>query len=169
MTDRIRKLKLKELLKQLDLLSDDIFLRDDHMISSDRPNKQFCKGKFASVDELTFAQFFPYYPKNVWSRQQHNVSCDYQPDILEDRSVVLLNFKSSLPKRFPLMNTKELFPLRKEPTVIRYHKFKFLEENENFYHHLLMLYFPWRKEVDLMWPNDSYEQNFFCLESLILF
>ena len=56
-TDRIQKLKSKELLKQLDPLSDDIFLRNDHMKFSGRPNKQFWNGKIASVDELCFAQF----------------------------------------------------------------------------------------------------------------
>ena len=148
-----RELKSKEVFKKLGPLSDDILFRNDNMKYSDRPNKQFCIGKFESVDELCFAQFLSYYAQNVSSKQQHDVSCDYQPVFLEYNERILLNFKSNSLERFPLMNTKDLFPLQIEPAAVTFHEFKFSEDKENCYQHLLMLYSRWRKESDLMEPN----------------
>ena len=138
--DRIQKLNSKELLRHLDPHADNIFLRNDHMKYSDRPNEQYFKGKFASIDELCFAQFLSFYAKKIWCRQQHDVSCDYQPDILEDKDATLLNFNSHLPN--PTNEYKRTFLMRKEPAVIRYYKLNFSEDREKFYHHRLMFYFP---------------------------
>jgi len=45
---------------------------------------------------------------------------------------------------------------RKIKAVIRFHTSSKAKEPEKFYHHLLMLYFPWRKETDLLGDGQLY-------------
>ena len=54
------------------------------------------------------------------------------------------------------MNTKEKMECRKVTAVIRYHTPNKTKEPERYFHHLLMLYYPWRKESDLIAADQSY-------------
>ena len=49
---------------------------------------------------------------------------------------------------------------RKIKAVIRFHTPSKAKESEKFYHHLLMLYFPWRKETDLLGDDQLYYTKF---------
>ena len=49
---------------------------------------------------------------------------------------------------------------RKIKAVIRFHTPSKAKEPEKFYHHLLMLYFPWRKETDLLADDQLYSTKF---------
>ena len=57
------------------------------------------------------------------------------------------------------MNTKEKMECRKVKAVIRYHTPNKTKEPERYFHHLLMLYYPWRKESDLIVADQSYVQE----------
>ena len=57
------------------------------------------------------------------------------------------------------MNTKEKMECRKVKAVIRYHTPNKTKEPERYFHHLLMLYYPWRKESDLIAADLSYVQE----------
>ena len=45
---------------------------------------------------------------------------------------------------------------RKIGAVIRYHRPNKTKEPELFFHHILMLYYPWREESSLLGRDNSY-------------
>ena len=59
------------------------------------------------------------------------------------------------------MNTKEKMKCRKVKAVIRYHTPNETKEPGRYYHHLLMLYYPWRNESELMVADQSYSSKFY--------
>ena len=60
-TDRVRKLKPKELLRQKDPESDDILQRNDQIKYSDGSNKTYWKCTLAAINDLCLAQFLSFY------------------------------------------------------------------------------------------------------------
>ena len=59
------------------------------------------------------------------------------------------------------MNTKEKMKCRKVKAVIRYHTPNKTKEPGRYFHHLLMLYYPWRNESELMAADQSYSSKFY--------
>jgi len=59
------------------------------------------------------------------------------------------------------MNTNEKMKCRKVKVVICYHTPSRTKEPERYFHHLLMLYYPWRKEADLLGTDQSYASKFY--------
>ena len=86
---------------------------------------------------------------------------DVQPNVLSD-DLVKSNHVSNCESIFPPMNIKlnngeERMKRRKIKAVIRIHTPSKAKEA---YHHLLMLYFPWRKEIDLLGDDNLYSTKF---------
>ena len=82
---------------------------------------------------------------------------DNQPVILTDQ--VLENQHPSseiLPTKISLMTKKETMKCWKVKAVIRFHKPGKTTDPEKYFHHVLMLYFPWREESDLIGPEGTY-------------
>ena len=84
--------------------------------------------------------------------------------VLSD-DLVELNHVSNCESVLPLLtiklnNRKETMKRRKIKAVIRFHTPSKAKEPEKFYHHLLMLYFPWRKETDLLGDGQLYSTKF---------
>ena len=50
---------------------------------------------------------------------------------------------------------------RKVQAVIRYHTPNKRKEPELYFHHLLMLYFPWRNETELLSSDQTYTSKFY--------
>ena len=89
---------------------------------------------------------------------------DVQPNVLSD-DLVESNYVSNCESIFPPMNIKlnngeETMKRRKIKAVIRFHTPSKAKEPEKFYHHLLMLYFPWQKEIDLLGDDNLYSTKF---------
>ena len=59
-----------------------------------------------------------------------------------------------------LMNTNETMKCRKVKAVIRYHTPSKTKQPELFFHHLLMLYYPWRDESNLLGSHHIYVSKF---------
>lgn len=59
------------------------------------------------------------------------------------------------------MNGKEVMKCRKVKAVIRYHTPNKTKEPEQYFHHLLMLYYPWRHETDLTGTEKTYISKFY--------
>ena len=59
------------------------------------------------------------------------------------------------PKTIPLMSSNENLKRRKIKCVVRYHTPNRFTNSEAYAHHLLMLFFPFRKELDLISRIDS--------------
>ena len=77
---------------------------------------------------------------------------DVQPDELSDNLIEsnhVENCVSVFPQTIKLINSNEIMKRRKIKAVLRFHKPNKTKEPEHFCHHLLMLYFPWRKENEL--------------------
>ena len=50
---------------------------------------------------------------------------------------------------------------RKVKAVLRYHTPNKIKEPESYFHHLLMLYYPWRDENNLMASDQTYTSKFY--------
>ena len=139
---RVRVTKNQNELDELDDDSTDIFKSNIIERYSLRP-----KG-IPSVDQLCLAKFAAFYYKDY--RTNDADTRDSQPDILNDE---LLESQHSnedtketcLPPKIKLMGRNEYMKCRKVNAVIRYHTPNKRKEPELYFHHLLMLYFPWRR------------------------
>ena len=71
------------------------------------------------------------------------------------------NKTQCLPKQIKLMNDNEYMKCRKVKAVLRYHTQNKRKERESSFHHLLMLYYPWRDENNLMASDQTYTSKFY--------
>ena len=53
-------------------------------------------------------------------------------------------------KKIKLINTNEYMKCRNVKAVLRYHTPNKTKEPESYFHHLLILYYPWRDKSNLM-------------------
>ena len=150
--DRLRIAKCQEELEALDDESTDIFKSNIIERYSIRPR---------SLDQLCLAKFAAYYYKDY--RKDPDEEKDVQPNQLPDELVESQhahNCESGLPKAIKLINSNEIMKCRKVKAVIRFHRPNPSKEPEKYYHHLLMLYFPWRKESELPALDQSFATKF---------
>ena len=150
--ERCRVAKSQEEIEALDDDSTDIFMSNIIERYSDRPN---------IVDQLCLAEFAAYYYKDY--KRDPDEFNDVQPNVLSDdllESNHISNCESVLPPTIKLNNGQEVMKRRKIKAVIRFHTPSKAKEPEKFYHHLLMLYFPWRKETDLLGNDELYSTKF---------
>ena len=117
----------------------------------DRPNKTFKGGKYSVVDDFCYAQFLAFYvlESNPKFTEMKN---DCQPEILIDDD---MNQPCLYPKCLPLMSSKEKMKCRRIRKVVRYHTPNPVTHAEAYAHHLLMLFFPFRNESDLISEVDN--------------
>ena len=114
----------------------------------DRPTKTLKNGKYLAVDNLCYAEFLAFYVLD--SKPKLN---DNQPDLLLDDD--LSDTICPYPKTIPLMSSNEKLKRRNIKRVVRYHTPNRFTNLEAYAHHLLMLFFPFRKELDLISQIDS--------------
>ena len=91
-------------------------------------------------------------------------TADAQPEVLTDDVIELhhnCDPDTSPPDKIRLMNTHEVMKCRKVKAVIRYHKPNKAKEPELYFHHLLMLYYPWRDETSLLGSDQTYASKFY--------
>ena len=111
-------------------------------------------GAFGQVDDLCLAELAAYYYKDykpIEDRQNDNQPSCYinRPDI--KKSALILSESSNQD-----MTKKATMNFRKLKPVIRFHKPNKTTDPEKYFHHVLMLYFPWREESDLIGPEGTY-------------
>ena len=152
---RIRTRKSQQQLSELGDDSTEIYNSNIIERYSDRPNRSSMNGSFGQVDDLCLAEFAAYYYKDyklIEDRQNDN-----QPVILTDQ--IQGNQHSSsqiIPTKISLMTKKETMKCRKVRAVIRFHKPSKTTDPEKYFHHVLMLYFPWREESGLIGSEGTY-------------
>ena len=118
-----------------------------------------------SIDKLCLAEFAAYYYKDY--RKDSDETSDAQPNYVLTDEVIQTQHSISQDISLPfmimitLMNTKEKMKCRKVKAVIRYHTPNKTKEPEHYFHHLLMLYYPWRNESELMAADQSYTSKFY--------
>ena len=143
---RIRVSKTQVELNELDDDSTDIFKSNIIQRYSIRPTS------IPVVDKLCLAELAAYYYKD------YKIDCsettDSQPDVLTDDLIesqsTISDTTQCLPKKIKLMNSNEYMKCRKVKAVLRYHTPNKIKEPESYFHHLLILYYPWRDKSNLM-------------------
>lgn len=112
---------------------------------------------------MCLAEFAAYYYKDYKSDVSETV--DGQPEILTDDIPTPLHQNSNdtifLPRKIRLMNGKEVMKCRKVKAVIRYRTPNKTKEPEKYFHHLLMLYYPRRQEIELLRNEQPLISKFF--------
>ena len=141
--DRLRVAKSQDELDALDEDSTDIFKSNIIERYTYRPKTVI------AVDRLCLAEFAAHYYKDYYS--ERNETKDAQPDVLTDDVIESQHTQSSidgtdvqlLPNKIRLLITNEIMKRRKVKAVTRFHTPSKRKEPEKYFHHLLMLYFPW--------------------------
>ena len=114
------------------------------------------------VDNLCLAEFAAYYYKDY--KMDCSETKDSQPDVLTDDLIESQSTTTDttqwLPKKIKLININEYMKCRKVKAVLRYHTPSKTKEPESYFHHLLMLYYPWRDENNLMASDQTYTSKF---------
>ncbi|CAB4037856.1 ATP-dependent DNA helicase PIF1, partial [Paramuricea clavata] len=111
---------------------------------------------------MCLALFAAHYFKDY--KSDFNEVSDSQPEVLSDdfiESQNIENHNTGLPDRIKLVNSKEIMKCRRIKAVIRYHTPNRRKEPEKYFHHLLMLYFPWRNEQELLGEDQTYISKFY--------
>ena len=118
----------------------------------------------ASVDKLCLAEFASSYCKDY--KIPSDETNDAQPEILTDAVAESQHTNTStteiLPDKIRLVVTNEVMKCRKVRAVVRFNTPNKRNEPEKFFHHLLILYFPWRDELaDLIGSDQTYASKFY--------
>ena len=116
-----------------------------------RPNCNYANGRYHSVNELCYAEFLRYY---TLSHKNNNSDC--QPNELEDE-LVERNHEliGGYPSLIPLMDSNEKLKCRKVPLILRFYEPNKIKRPEDYAHHLLFLYYPFRSEDELVSQNSQ--------------
>lgn len=153
--NRVRMTKTQEELDELDDDSVDIFKSNIIERYIIRPTS------VPIVDNMCLAEFAAYYYKD------YKIDCetkDAQPDLLTDELIEnqsTINTMQGLPKTIMLLNKNEHMKCRKVKAVLRYHTPNKRKEPELYFHHLLVLYYPWRDENNLIAADQTYTSKFY--------
>ena len=106
------------------------------------------------MDSLCSAQFAAKCYKEYRTNSETN---DAQPEILTHGANKLhvrldtnADLSSQLPPRIKLVNSMEVMECRTIRAVVHYHTPNKRKEPENYFHHLLIPYYPWRNEDTLV-------------------
>ena len=152
--NRVRFTKTQQELDELDDDSTDIFKSNIIVRYSERPIN------IPVIKDMCLALFAAHYFKDYKS--------DSQPEVLTDDFIECKNVddhSAELPKTIKLMNSKEVMKCRKVKAVMRYHTPNRAREPEKYFHHLLMLYLPWRDEQELVGHDETFISKFYETEA----
>ena len=152
---RVHVAKSQEELDQLDDDSTDIF-------KSNVIKRYTIRPVLPIINNLCLAEFAAYYYKDYKTDSGETKDC--QPyvltdDILESQSFSELSGRN-YPRRIKLLNKNEYMKCRKVKAVLRNHTPNKTKEPEAYFHHLLILYYPWRDENSLLANDGTYMTTF---------
>ena len=112
----------------------------------ERPNITFKQGQHAVLDRFCYTEFLSYY-YYLDTKPLPSANNDCQPEVLDDDDS---NTPLRYPKIIPLMSSKEKMRCRNVKKVLRYHIPNPVVNAEAYAHHLLMFFYPFRNESDLL-------------------
>lgn len=147
---RFRMCKSVEDLEELPDDSQDVFKNNNFDRYLERPNISFKGGRYAILDSMCYAEFQADYYLD--SKPLPDNKNDCQPEILldDDANIPLL-----YPKLIPLMASKDKMRCRNVKNIIRYHTPNPAVDVEAYANHLLMLFYPFRKESEVLSEVDG--------------
>ena len=110
----------------------------------DRPDNMFSSGRYEILNSFCFAEFLRYYSL------KQNISNDCQPDELKNDIIEPNHPLTTYPTIVPLMNSSDKLRCRKVPLVLRYFEPNRDKHPEDYAHHLLFMFYPFREETELL-------------------
>ena len=110
------------------------------------PNATFCLGKYRALNDFCCAEFLAY----CTLENKSNNTCDYQPDELDHNLTENNHEECSYPKQIKLMNSGEKMQCCKVRRILRYHIPNEVLCPAKFTHHVLLLFYPFRDERELL-------------------
>ena len=113
----------------------------------DTTNKNLKNGDYKIIDQLCFPEFLSLY--YVDAKQIEICENDSQPVVLNDELMDSNHEESIFPKIVPLMSSEEKLKCRKVKAVLRYHQPSPHKNVEQYAHHLLFAFYPFRQEEEL--------------------
>ena len=153
-----RRVQLLNSGKELSELPDNnlnIFKKYNIDRNIERPNTTFCNGKYSILGDFCYAEFLAHYTlKNKPSK-----TVEYQPDELDDNLIENNHEESSYPKKIKLMISGETMRCRKVRRILRYHESNKLLSPEKSAHHVMLLFFPFGDEKQLLSSCTPLYQN----------
>ncbi|XP_066910247.1 uncharacterized protein [Clytia hemisphaerica] len=124
----------------------------------DRPTNNYANGIYVSVSNMCYAEFLRFY-SIMYVENKEN---DCQPNELVDDLVESNHPTNGYPNIVPLLSSRDKLKCRKVPLVLRLHEPNRNKHPEDYAHHLLMLYYPFRNENELLsQEHNSYTQKLF--------
>ena len=116
----------------------------DHL---DRPTRDFENGKYSITDQLSFAEFLSLHYTDPKSKDCSSNDC--QPVELDDALTESNHAETKFAKILPQMSSKEKLKYRKVKAVLRYHHPSPQKHIEQYSHHLLFAFYPFRHQEHL--------------------
>ncbi|XP_066912801.1 uncharacterized protein [Clytia hemisphaerica] len=122
----------------------------------DRPTNNYANGIYVSVSKMCYAEFLRFYSIKYVDNKEN----DCQPNELVDDLVESNHPTNGYPNIVPLLSSRDKLKCRKVPLVLRLHEPNRNKHPEDYAHHLLMLYYPFRNENELLsQEHNSYTQK----------
>ena len=123
----------------------------------DRPDMTSFGGKYSLLNSFCYAEFLRFYYLAPNAKFKEN---DYQPEELVDELMEEIdNIDHIYPKVIPLMLSKEKLKCRKIPFVLQFYVPNEQTQPEEYAHHMLFMYYPFRNENDLKSGNPPTYSN----------
>ena len=116
----------------------------------DRPSKSYKNCTYKAIDQLCFAEFLSYY--YIVKKTIGNSKNDCQPVLLDDAIMESNHAETHFPKVVTLMTFKEKLHCGKVKAVLRYHQPSSTKHIEQYAHHQLFSFYPFRDEEPLKSP-----------------
>ena len=110
-----------------------------------------------ALEDMCLAQFAISYDSNRASDTKKELEKEDVYGKSEQHKIISHNedFEKELPTLVKLKNNMGIMRLRKEPAVIRIHKLKEDKNPHEFRYSQLLLFCPWRNEVDELYARDE--------------
>ena len=144
--ERIQVLLSEKELSELPYNSPNIFKKSNIDRYMERPNATFCNGKYSILANFCYAELLAYYTLE----NRPSKTGEYQPDELDDNLIENNHENCSYPQKIKLMISGETMRCRKVRRILRYHVPNRLLFPEKFAHYVMLLFFPFRDEKQLV-------------------
>ena len=144
--------------KELNELLDDssnIFRRSNIDRYMETPSATLCNGKYSVLNDFCYAEFLAYYTLE----NKLNKTCEYQPDELHDNLIENNREECCYQPQIELMISGETIQCRKVRRVLGYQVLSKLLSPEKFAYDVLLLFYPFIDEQELLSDFPPIYQN----------
>ena len=152
--ERVEILLSDKELNKLPENSPNVLKKSNINLYVERPGATFYNGKYSVLNDFCYAKILACYTR----KNKSSNSCECQPDELND-SLIEKNHESSYPKQMKFMISREGMRCRNVRRILQYHvpnKILYPEKSSD---HVLLLFYPFRDEKELLLGLPPLHQN----------